>query len=542
MGIIASGVRAASAGRGWALPAALAVGLALTLKAALLAAQAFPFNADEAVVALMARHMLAGARPAFFYGQAYMGSLDAALVALGFAAFGQQVWVIRLLQSLLYAGTVASTAALAGRMLGGARPALVAGLLMAVPAVNVTLYTTVSLGGYGEALLIGNLLMLLALQIRQQPRERWRYALWGALAGLGFWGFALTLVYALPSGWMVLRAAARGLRPGEAGPRLALLVLMALTGAAPWIAWALRHGLGLLIAEAGGSAIAGASPTGLLPRAAAHTLNLLLFGTTAVWGLRPPWEIRWLAWPLLPAALVFWLGVTAHTLRRLWAADSIRRGLWLPAASAGLLMAGFILTPFGADPSGRYFLPLAPAGALFAAHALESVWRRDLRTLAAAAVAAVVAFNLWGTVECARRNPPGFTTQFDASTRIDRRHDQALIDFLQARGERRGYTTYWVSYPLAFLSGEDLVFVSRLPYHHDLRYTPRDDRYAPYGQAVEASARVAYILAGEHPLQARLRQALDAAGVAFAETTIGDYHVFHDLGRRVTPDELNLLP
>ena len=69
-------------------------------KAILLSLNSFPFNSDEAIVALMARHILAGERPVFFYGQAYMGSLDAYLVAAGFAIFGQSVWVIRLVQSV----------------------------------------------------------------------------------------------------------------------------------------------------------------------------------------------------------------------------------------------------------------------------------------------------------------------------------------------------------------------------------------------------------------------------------------------------------
>ena len=47
-----------------------------------------PFNADEAIVALMARHINQGNIPIFFYGQSYMGSLDAILVAIGFRIFG----------------------------------------------------------------------------------------------------------------------------------------------------------------------------------------------------------------------------------------------------------------------------------------------------------------------------------------------------------------------------------------------------------------------------------------------------------------------
>ena len=123
------------------------------------------FNSDEAVVALMARHILNGARPTFFYGQAYMGSLDAFLVALAFKIFGQQVWVIRVVQAALYLGVLATTTWLGKKIFGDWRVGVLGALLLAIPAVNVSLYTTASLGGYGEALLLGNLILMCALQI-----------------------------------------------------------------------------------------------------------------------------------------------------------------------------------------------------------------------------------------------------------------------------------------------------------------------------------------------------------------------------------------
>src|SRR5664279_1843929 len=86
--------------------AILLVVIASGWKAILQTAAVVPFNADEAIVALMARHILGGERPVFFYGQSYMGSLDAFLVAAGFLIFGQQVWVIRLIQGLLYLATI----------------------------------------------------------------------------------------------------------------------------------------------------------------------------------------------------------------------------------------------------------------------------------------------------------------------------------------------------------------------------------------------------------------------------------------------------
>jgi hypothetical protein len=85
---------------------------------------------------------------------------------------------------------------------------IVATWLLAVPAVNVSLYTTASLGGYGEALLIGNLLLIVALRIARHLGQRraapaWLWAAWGFLAGLGLWAFGLTLVYSIPAGFFI---------------------------------------------------------------------------------------------------------------------------------------------------------------------------------------------------------------------------------------------------------------------------------------------------------------------------------------------------
>lgn len=90
----------------------------------------------------------------FFYGQAYMGSLDAYLVAAGFALFGFQVWVIRVVQIVLYLLVIGSTLALIPLLFNPYHGFWYTAALLAIPTVNVTLYTTVSLGGYGEALLL----------------------------------------------------------------------------------------------------------------------------------------------------------------------------------------------------------------------------------------------------------------------------------------------------------------------------------------------------------------------------------------------------
>ena len=105
----------------------------------------------------------------------------------------------------------------------------------------------------------------------------------------------------------------------------------------------------------------------------------------------------------------------------------------------------------------------------------------------------LLGYNVGATWQAATRQPPGITTQFDPITWIDHTRDQELIDFLLEQGETRGYTNYWVQTPIAFLSNERIISAAALPYHLNLGYTPRDDRYPPYTQAVAQADRAFYI-------------------------------------------------
>ncbi|KAF5435362.1 hypothetical protein C5S36_03320, partial [Candidatus Methanophagaceae archaeon] len=111
-------------------------------------------------------------------------------------------------------------------------------------------------------------------------------------------------------------------------------------------------------------------------------------------------------------------------------------------------------------------------------------------------------------------------------------------DFLSKHGETRGYSNYWVSYPLAFESDEELIYIPRLPYHLDFRYTARDDRYEPYQALVEGSDRVAYITTFHPALDESIRASFRRLGVVWEEEMIGDYQIFYNLSRPVHPEEI----
>jgi hypothetical protein len=555
----------------WAI---LALILAASLKTSLVMAGRVPFNADEAIVALMARHILQGARPIFFYGQAYMGSLDAFLVAGAFALFGQQVWVIRLVQGIIYLGVLATTGWLGPKAFGSVWVGILAMLLLAIPTINVTLYTTASLGGYGEALLLGNLSLLVGLKIADHLRSMgdagglvW-WLLLGVLAGLGLWAFGLALVFCVPVGagllFLSLQPAGASPEQASAAPAarldpgaqvewpsrlsffwrrtgVAWLTLFAggLLGASPWVIYALQHGLGGLLFELGGGAIAGVEGLPWMLQVGKHLAGFLLLGVTVTLGLRPPWGVEWLGLPLIPFVLFFWVAVLISTFRRLRQPGPYRFAQVILAGVILALLAGFIFTPFGADPSGRYFVPLAVPMALFAAAAIQH-WQARLGFWSYALVALLMIHSLWGTLQTALRFPPGVTTQFYGPSQVDMRDLDDLAAFLRLQGETRGYSNYWVAYPLAFQSSETLIFTPRLPYHLDFRHTERDNRYAPYNEVVAQAARVAYVTTNHPDLDQYLRDQFTGQGVTWLETRLGDFQVFYHLSQVIRPEQIGL--
>jgi len=509
---------------------------ALTLKIVLLALDAVPFNSDEAVVALMARHILQGERPWFFYGQAYMGSLDAYLVAGAFALLGESVLAVRVAQVTLFAAVLLTGYLAAFELTGDRLTARLTALLLAFPPVLLTLYTTATLGGYGEALLTGNLLLWWGHRLGgEKTPKRWLWLAWGLIAGLGFWAFGLTLVYLAPVAlWLLWRS-----RLTFDVSRFTLLALGLAVGSLPW--W--MGNLGQMetgVAELFGTAVNSTATAGsFLGNVGLRVFSFFVLGLPALLGLRFPWSVNgpplWLA--VLPLAL--YLGALGYALRRR-AEATVRSGQLLLWGVCGALFFGFILTPFGGDPSGRYFVPLYLPLFIFAAQTLTALQKRVGRW-AWGLLAVILIFNMVGTFQAAATNPPGITTQFEAITQVDHRYDAELIDFLKSHAGTRGYANYWVTYPISFLSGEEIILVPRLPYKVDLRYTPRDDRYAPYGELVAASSTAVYVTTNHPLLDGLLREQLTGLGVSYAEAQIGDYHVFYHLSRKVSPSELDIL-
>ncbi|MEW6502928.1 MAG: hypothetical protein AB1457_03070 [Chloroflexota bacterium] len=539
----------------------------LVLKVGLLTLDVFPFNSDEAIVGLMARHILMGERPIFFYGQAYMGSLDAFLVAGFFSVFGQSVSGIRLVQVILYLFTIMTGFWVGSQFFYSFRAGLITALFLAIPPVNTTLYTTVSLGGYGEALLIGNLILIATGYLlrksencldRTNPREEigerkdhkskqgfivfplmeidlsvLLWLLWGFLCGFGLWVNGLTLVYSVPAGFMILFRLFRCKNLSLITRSSTLMLGGLVIGSLPWWIFAFQNGLSSLIQELFGAAVAVESEPFLL-RSLNHILYFVILGLPAAIGLRPPWDVFWLGLPLLPLILLLWGKIVWD-----WFKTSRLPEYRLIEGVALTLFLGYVFTSFGVDPSGRYFLPVWVTMSLIGGKVLDD-WGKKKPALLGL-VGLVSLYNLWGNLQCASSNPPGLTTQFYPPARVDMRHLPEVIEFLRETGEIRGYSNYWVAYPMAFLTNEEIIFSPRLPYHPDLRYTRRDDRYPIYTKVVDQSNKVALITTRNPALDEKLQNFLQERRILWNEKQIGDFIIYYNLSEPIQIVDLEKL-
>lgn len=511
----------------------------------LLYLNAFPFNSDEAIVGLMAKHILQGERPIFFYGQAYMGSLDAFLVSIAFKIFGIHVWVIRFVQIFLFALTLITLYMLVIIAFDDGKIAFLSSLLLVIAPINLILYTTVSLGGYGEAFLFGAISILISIllirQFQLSPKINLRtysyFIILGLITGLGFWTNAISLVFSIPAVLFVLFQIVKLKISYPKKLRVAITLLICfIIGSFLW--WfAFFSGInGQIFNELSGGAVAVESGN-FFSRILNHTISFLLFAPTVITGLRAPWSTQPINIWFTPFVIAFWILIIFTNFKiykKLNLIEKITAKILLFCSA--ILIAAFIFSSFGADPSGRYFLPITIILSIFGG---ISIVKSQNKFLVYGLFAITLIFYIIAMFSSAM-NKTGITTQFYAPAQVDQSKLEELRDFLINKGEFRGYTNYWVAYPLNFISDEKIITIPALPYHQDFRYTSRDDRYRPYRQEILSSDKVFYITTNNPSLDIYLAEEFKINNIRYEYFEIGDYHIYYDLSALISPENLGL--
>ncbi len=550
--------------------------LAFVVRAVLIARAPGVLDGDEALVGIQAERIAAGVErplPVFFYGQYYMGALEAYLAAGVFRLVGPSVAALRLVPLLFALALVALTYELARRT-AGRTAARYAALLAAVPPLYVGVWSLKARGGYVETLALGTALLVvthrllygppaagLAAVSPPPPVERfplllWRarswgwWLAWGLLAGLLFWINPVSLYYTLTGAGALGVSALRrhGVREAwrwlpRARPALALVALGVLVGGLPlWIDNVARRGatFAYLLAGSGGGP-GGESPIARAPRVANAFFSLVLpkfVGAWAPWGgvsLRPLDALALLLYALAGAYLLLRVAAGRRGVLRYRARPRHGQGLLLAFAvvvAVLFCLSGFgaaALNTFGFDAASRYALPLVSvlpvaAGALI--WRLEHAWR----PLGAAALAVLLLADGLGYVT--PRPNAVFQSEYWAKLPPS---EAPLVDALRARGIRDIWINHWAGYPLMFEADRrdpNALFAAD---YNDVALHGGVNRLPWALRRVAADPRAAYVLVTfepHPPLEALLR---DKQRVTFQRTRVGPYLVFWDLSRPVPP-------
>ncbi len=185
---------------------------------------------------IMALHIQQGSRPIFFYGQYYMGVLQAYAAAFLFPFFGSTLFSLRLAIILFYLGFLVSMYVLT-RILYTKNFALFVIFLLCLGSNAVLSRQLSAIGGYSETVLFSALAFVLVAWLALSPpngttRNRLlrlcAYSTWGLTIGLGLWSDLLILPTVVCSGFLLGLFCWRELLKGFIVPLLLGLVIGAL--------------------------------------------------------------------------------------------------------------------------------------------------------------------------------------------------------------------------------------------------------------------------------------------------------------------------
>lgn len=464
------------------MPCAVIVGI--VFRAWMLSSPIGRLDSDEAVVGLMARHMLDGDFPVYFWGQPYGGPHEAALAAAVFSVAGSSVVALKLVPAALAAIASVLTWRVGRRTVGEAAGAIGAALMWVWPMAFVW-WSIKAVGFYQAGLVAGLGVVLCALRLRE--RDSWVDAIvLGLLAGTAWWATAQTVYLTAPVVVWLIASRPRVLKVAPAA------LAGAVIAAGPWLVdnirndWAGLHAPELGIPDNG------------------YVDHLRLFFTEALpraLGLRLP--DGWLPPDGGQVAYAILLALFVYAAVRL---RGNARVLVLIAASYPFL---FALSPFSwYVEHPRYLYFLAPVTALLLAHGLTKV----PAAAAAGAFATILGLTVVALVIVNRDNrliPPVPDVRSGLPV-------TPVVEYMEEEGIDAAWATYWLAYRLTFESGEDVIVT---PYSGAVRN-------AEYAAFVRDDPDAAYVFLDESAMDDHFRSALEGMGIAFDRAAVEGFVVY----------------
>lgn len=489
-----------------------------------------PMESDEAIVGIMARHILyRGEWSTYYYGQNYLGPLEPAVAALFMAVLGPSAVALRLAPLTFSVAFVGVSTAFARRAFGPVAAGATA-LYLVLPPLFLTTWSVKARGGYAEALALGAIILWLAVDLAEQPRgSDWRWVAEGTFAGLAVWTDPLALVFVAPVClYLLLR-----LRDRLIHWTTVAAIFAALVTSFPMIRENVRTGGATLRDLAGPNASQSLTVATVLHNLSgvARTALPVLLGFLQGSSNHPRFDANVQAHHaaatlgagggvLILLALVVLVARSATRAVRFepQPADLLT---WVAALSIALFAASQMESLHVTEP--RYLLPLYSAVPLAGA-ALQRLGKRRREIVPVAlALALIVNARSWQAYR------PDLAAPI-LSGQVVRADDPALVLALERRGDHTFYADYWVVYSVAFASREQVVGgVIDDGLHVGF------NRYIPYAIVADQSPSPAVVVLQGSPAEDRMRSWLAVHAATHAERMVNDFVIFDRIVPRFRP-------
>ncbi|HYC54800.1 MAG TPA: hypothetical protein VEL28_07665 [Candidatus Binatia bacterium] len=475
------------------------------------------YLADEGVVGLMGKHIAEGRElPVFFYGQAYLGALEAYCAALAFWLFGTSFLSLRLVTFLFSIAVGVAVFHFAHRVYSVA-VARWATALVAIAPMYFLQWNLKARGGFVEHVLLVFLVMLAFWHFYVcHRRDNVTAFSLGMVSGIALWVNQLVAAYLGVMAILLLwhRQDRRGWKP-------ALLGL--LIGSSLLIGYNVVHPLATARALARKALVlnrvdVAERDDSWAQRGAAERVRALGDGLDKlgiVFGVPPGEGVERLGMsqdsktggPLAGMRRALFVLPLIVFAAGLWAARPRRGpGGWAGLHSDQLLGIFAIVTFLVGYVSPRYMLPAYPIAAVMAAVLAARAggpWRRPVHV----ALAAVMVFNVASWVDAASLPPAA-----------DEDRGLGLIELIRSKGIGACYSAAPM-YHLVFASRESVV-LSPL----------QKDRYPPYSEIVEAADSICYVFRDDQTTKRQhvaMQQLLERHQVRYEQAQVGPYRVLY---------------
>jgi len=509
--------------------------LALALRLGLLLSDQRYVDGDEAVVGMMAKHILTrGERPLFYYGQPYGGGhiIEAYLTSFFYVLFGFSSITLKLVPLIFSLGIIALTYLLLERFFNE-RIAILSGLLLAVSSPFMK--SSLKVNGYIETIFFCLLSLFLFSTIYfENKREYSRIVLFGLVCGLSCYLFDFALFYLLTYLLFFF------VRDKRCFFRKSFLIFFPpfLLGISPLI-WVnlktnflqvkhLIHGPPLLFEG---------------PEELSQTFQFLFnvrdffihdlpafHGSGAIHLFVEKISFfSWIHYLIFLSSLVFLIVLEKRSLKGLFL-GLLPGKRFSPSAETWIICYFFIfiiLYSFSPYAGGcpRFLLPLCPFIPVVIALFLNWLWERSRiqRAVSILLLVLLLFIGLKSDISLAKSDEV-----IDGKIRTSGKLASQIVKFLDDQDIRYIYTTYFLKWRIIFESNERIIASHK---HHGTLH-----RYPLYERIVERAEDFAYVFHIEDLSCKYLENYLKENGIQYEKEAIDGVAIYYNFSEKVRPD------